>query len=1021
MQTPKNQYEKKIHPKKKKIARRLLIWLLFALFILILLVVLLLPAFVSSAKGNKVILAKINDSIDGTLDFSSLQMSWRRGIGIKELKFSDDTGGFLVNVKEIQTKPHYFSLLSAAPSFGRTLVDEPDVDINLKKAFPEKAQADVQVSERKKVVLPVKKIDLAVNNGSLRVTDQSGQKTELDSINSKLDLKPAGQQTSFDINLNLSNKDKQSEVIAQGQLTPKKQIGWSLEGAKGSVTVEFNDLDIESLGPFFALAGVDVQAKGTTSAKLYTEIKDGRVEKFDGSIRADNLNIEGPILKGDRIQTNTLDVDVKLARQREMINIENCNIDADWLKAQVTGTVPTTFASLEEFLSSDSDLQADFDCQVGTVLSQMPATFGVKEGMQITSGSLKGNVKTSTQQGKRSVIGQAELVGLAGIVDGKNVSLSQPVAIAANVTAEDQMIRLDNLDVSAAFAKINCSGTNKELEISADADLSKLQTEFGQFFDFKDYKIAGNVSEQGKVTIEKEKIGFAGSSQVTQFALASKKIAAIEPKADIIFDLEYSKSDGILAIGKLNTSAALGKINIKDSVVAINKDADKQSKINVSAESLDLQKLRPFAVMFTSLPEETKLAGIAQSDILITRKGNDYEFKTDNTKIKNLVVGYPGKEDFEQVEASFKADCKGNLENKTYNLNWQLDSPQVSTKGHLEKTLQNGSSNLKGQADLQYDWAQVTILASAFLPEDMRLEGKRKDSITFSSKYPADKPDLLFANLNADINSGFDKLQYTGINLGKTEPKIEIEKGLLKIEPITTTINNGKLNYTAQADMKTEPVLLRTTEPAKIENLEINYEIAIKYLTYLNPIFADTLSVTGKANLQCEKLIVPVYAGKNKKIDTADIDIDGTLSAEQLRLQTSQKGLLSQLYSVIGEAGPAQTITVRPTKFTIKDGFVRYDDMQVDIGDYPVNFKGTIGFDRSLDMQVTLPYTREGKTVRIGEEIGAKRITIPLRGTIDRPEFNVEKFLEIQIKDTVENMIEDVIKDQLEELLKNKL
>ncbi|MBA7629649.1 hypothetical protein ES703_37149 [subsurface metagenome] len=1019
MQTQKNQHNKNIHPKKKKIARRVLFWLLFALFVLIVFVILFLPVFVSSEKGNKMILAKINGSIDGTLDFSSLEMSWRRGIGIKELKFIDGTGRFLVNVKKIQTKPHYLSLLSAAPSFGRTLVDEPDVDINLKKAFTEKTKADVQQNaERKKVILPVKKIDLAVNNGSLKVTDRTGEKTELDSINSKLDLKPAGKQTSFDINLTLSNQDKQSKVSAQGQLTPKRQTGWSLEGAKGSVTVEFNDLDIESLGPFFALAGVDVQAKGTTSAKLYTEIKDGRVEKFSGSIKADNFDVAGPILKGDRIQTNTLDVNVKLARQREMINIENCDIDADWLKAQVTGTVPTTFASLEEILNSDSDLQADFDCQVGTVLSQMPATFGIKKGMQITSGSLKGNVTTSTQQGKRSIEGQANLVGLAGIVDGKNVSLSQPVAIAASVTADGKLIRLDNLDVSAAFAKLNCSGTNKELGYSASADLSKLQAELGQFFDFKGYKMAGVVTEQGKVTIDKDKIGFAGSSQLTQFGLTSKKTTAIEPKADIVFDLEYRKNDGILAISKLNTSAALGKINITDSVIVINKESKKQSQINISAESLDLEKVLPFAVMFTSLPEKTELAGIAQSDILITRKDNDYKFETENTKIKNLIVGYPGRKDFVQEQVLLFADAKADFDKKTYDINVQLTGPEIIADVNYQDSLDGNTRIVKGRADVQYDWAQVTTLASAFLPEDLRLEGKRKDSITFSSKYPADKPKLLLANLDADISSGFEELRYTGVNLGKTEPKIKIEKGLLKIEPITTIANNGKLNFAGQADTKTRPVLLTLTKPMKIiENVEINEEIAKKYLLFFNPIFADSFNVTGKTNLHCETLIVPVYAGKDKDIDTADIDIAGTFSVEQLRLQTTQTGLLGQLYSLLGKQSPGQTITVRPTKFTIKNGFVHYDDMQVDIGDNPVNFRGTIGLDRTLDMQVTLPYTLEGTTVRIGEQTGAKRITLPIKGTIDRPELDVEKFLEIQLRDT----IEDIIKDQLEKLLERKL
>lgn len=995
--------------KKKKHKKRLLFWFLILLFLLVLLTLLFLPSLISSKKGNQIILAQINKYINGTADFSSLSMSWRKGIQVTDLKFSDDVGRLLLNVKKLQTKPHYFSLLTTAPSFGQTTIDEPDVNINLINASAKKTKAlPKKPAGSKKTILPVKKIALAVNNGNLKVTDPQGQKTSISRINSRLNLKPAGQQTSFDIDMNLSNKDKKSKIIAQGQVTPKKETGWSLEGTSGNLTIEFNDLDIESLGPFFALAGIDVNVKGTASANLYTEIKDGQVEKFDGSINTDNLHVTGPIIKGDRIQTDTLDINVKLARQQKMINIENLAIDTDWLKAQVTGTVPTTFESLGKFLNSDSDLQANFDCQLGTILSQMPGTFGIKEGIQITSGSLKGDVKTSTQAGKRNIAGQASLTGLAGIVDGKNISISQPVAITAQIAADDQMIRLDNLDVSAAFAQLNCSGTGKELKYTADADLSKLQTELGQFFDFNDYKIAGNISEQGIVTFDKDKIGFAGFSEIKEFSITSKNITASEPKADITFDMEFRENEGILSISSINTNAAFGKVSITDSIVAINKDADKQSKINVTADSLDLEKLRPFAVIFASLPEETKLAGLADSDILIAKKNDTYEFKTDNTKIRKLKIGYPGRKDFEQDEALLVANGKVNLKDKTYTVKARLTG-LINIRGDYESSLDGNTRNIKGQADLEYDWSSVNTMAGAFLPKDLEIEGQRKDTIAFSSKYPADKPDLLFANLNADIKTGFDKAKYAGVYLGKTEPQVKIEKGLLKIEPFTTTANNGKLNFSAKADLKTKPVLLTTTGPMKIiENFEINDEIAKKYLLYFNPIFSNAFNVSGKTSLHCETLIVPIYAGENK-----DIDIVGTFSVDHLRLQASEKGLLGQLYSLMDRTAPSQNITVRPTKFTLKNGLLKYDDMQVDIGDNPFNFKGTIGLNKSLNMTVILPYTLKGTTARVDKKTVGKRIELPLKGTIDNPQLDTGKLFENQLKNLLEDQLQQILKDKM--------
>ena len=81
------------------------------------------------------------------------------------------------------------------------------------------------------------------------------------------------------------------------------------------------------------------------------------------------------------------------------------------------------------------------------------------------------------------------------------------------------------------------------------------------------------------------------------------------------------------------------------------------------------------------------------------------------------------------------------------------------------------------------------------------------------------------------------------------------------------------------------------------------------------------------------------------------------------------------------------------TDFTLQNGFLRYDNMQIDIGDNPVNFRGVIGLDKSLDMGVTLPYTIAGRTVRVGSQ-SSNRITLPLTGTIDDPKLDTGKLIE---------------------------
>ncbi len=61
-------------------------------------------------------------------------------------------------------------------------------------------------------------------------------------------------------------------------------------------------------------------------------------------------------------------------------------------------------------------------------------------------------------------------------------------------------------------------------------------------------------------------------------------------------------------------------------------------------------------------------------------------------------------------------------------------------------------------------------------------------------------------------------------------------------------------------------------------------------------------------------------------------------------------------------------------------------------------FKGVIGLDKTLDMSITLTFTENALTARTGKEITGKRITLPLKGTVDKPELDMGKLLEEQLK-----------------------
>ena len=171
---------------------------------------------------------------------------------------------------------------------------------------------------------------------------------------------------------------------------------------------------------------------------------------------------------------------------------------------------------------------------------------------------------------------------------------------------------------------------------------------------------------------------------------------------------------------------------------------------------------------------------------------------------------------------------------------------------------------------------------------------------------------------------------------------------------------------------------------------------------YVNPIFANALNVSGVANFNCERLVIPL-----NKTDKNDIEVIGTISVNQMRLEGSD--VLGQMLSLAGGNVSGQDCTIHPTRFVLQNGLLQYEDMQLDIGDNPVVFGGVIGLNKSLNMTVTLPYTLRGKTVRVGEETD-KRISLPLKGTIDKPELDLGKLLEEQAIEKGLELLEELFK-----------
>jgi len=881
---------------------------------------------------------------------------------------------------------------------------------------PTTKPAGPAVKKEKPTRVPVRQIDLTINNGSVKVTDAKSHTAEFSQINSNLNLRPPGRQSSFEVNMVVAENGKESKVSVQARIQPQKKTGWSLQGTSGQLSIKADDFNISSLESLFAIAGIDIETAGNVSMNVKASIDKGRLETASGSIVGKNLDVTLPRLKGDRFKSSVFDVALNVKADEQLLTVDKFNIQTDWLNADLAGSVPKTFGSLNDFLKADSkyQLKGNFETDLAAAMSQMPATLGLVKDAQITSGKLTGKIETTTMPDKRKITGTAQLASLQGMVKNKAVALAEPVRVNLEISSDKDGINYDNVQLLSSFAQIDCSGTGKQLKYESAVDLEKLQNQLGQFFDMGQFAAAGRFNSEGQLKLGEKLLSAAGSAGVDNLRLTSAKdLTVTEPKLNSSFNIKLDTKKKLITIDSLRLQASFGNLNIRQSTVSLDKETKEPINLNVDASQINLAKLQPFAYTFGILPTKAKLAGIGSSKLSVTSRAGVYRLLTDSTTIENLKIAYPGKQPFEQKKLSVECDIEADSADKTINVKrLHLVSPDIgiNVDKALATTDRDGKTSLEATATVDYDWQALSKMISVYLPSGLKMTGKRKDIISFSSWFPPGQIDMLLANLNTDAKLGFESAEYMGLNFGPTEVGIKVKSGQATIEPFSTTVNDGRLSFAAELDLRQKPFVLKTPEPIQIaKNIHINDQMGHRLLVYLNPIFKDQANAQGLANLHCKKLLLPL--GKDSALKP---DIAGTVSIDKMRLQTT--GLLGLIMAEAG-IGPDVQAELKPTNFTVQNGIVSYDNMQLILGQYPIDFAGVIGPQRRLDMTVTTPYVMTAdfrlRAVRAGQTAAGSRLELPLKGTIDRPEFNLAKFAEKLLQQQLQEKLGEVLLEQL--------
>ncbi len=238
--------------------------------------------------------------------------------------------------------------------------------------------------------------------------------------------------------------------------------------------------------------------------------------------------------------------------------------------------------------------------------------------------------------------------------------------------------------------------------------------------------------------------------------------------------------------------------------------------------------------------------------------------------------------------------------------------------------------------------------------------------------------------------AGFDLagLDIYGMKLGPSPVVVRASGGKVRVEPISTTLNEGHIRLEPEVDLD-DPAgaTLRLGKNSTIRDARINDEVSRRVLAFVAPILDQATTATGRVNVDLDHAAFPLGAGRRR-----DLKVEGAVVFDEVEFAPGD--LAEQLLGAIGRRD-ARLKLDRPVTLTIADGRVNQRGLSIPIGELTrIEMAGWVDFDRNLAITAILPVTPAmlGNNELLADIAAGTSIKLPIGGTLDRPSIDQDAF-----------------------------
>lgn len=531
--------------KKKRWGRRILIGLGVVVVLLVILVA-LAPMIISTAAVRRVVIGKVNDSLNGKISLADWSIGWNSGVEIKGLEVKDAQGNVVLSAPRVYTG---LSLIDAAKGnydLGTTVLENPTFHLVIDEEGKLNVSQLAKPSPQSASKPAGEKGGLPNIKGTIKIENPTGtvvaagipEVLKLNGGSIIIQIPSLNGRISDEIKLICAVGDRPEGTIAlTGTVNVLENGEFNPQTFKADQKLTIENLDTAAVTPFLKLAGVDLKLTGMTDGQLAVKADGLANLSVDGEVKIADLSAAGGVLHGDTFATRAMLIPIQVSRQADQLKA-NVGVEMDAGKIAVVADAPESAlrqvgplmaeaisATLKGrpadgqrsvIMSGKGTVELTADLDVAAIANQLPNTIRLTDGTKLTSGRLTHQSTIRIADGEARLASKTKLTDTVGVVRGHNGRL-QPVTLDAAMIAgggRQPQLHDINFKLASGFANLDAGGpTLQQLDAAGKIDLVGFQKEVGQFVQLDAYLapvLGGLRGEQLQAGPGQSKLNLAG-------------------------------------------------------------------------------------------------------------------------------------------------------------------------------------------------------------------------------------------------------------------------------------------------------------------------------------------------------------------------------------------------------------------------------------------------------------------------------------------------------------------------------